>query len=89
MVQYDDNLVIFSNRNNVRDLSMLLNTQMDIFAEWLANNALNHSIPKSGVIFNISRRILSIDSIDVKFNSEIIPWVNSYKYLGVILAKNL
>ena len=64
-----------------------LNRTIKIIYKWIEKNNISINHLESGIIFHNKRVINSVQVEDGKYSK--IPIVDSYKYLGVIINKNL
>lgn len=83
VLQYADDLLIYSTGHSIDSLSISLTKSLKCLQLWLDNNNLNLSVSKSSVIHFTRRRIPS--PVSVLYDGIPIPVVKEVKFLGIIL----
>ena len=86
---YADDTVLYYHSKDPKDLETRLNYDLACVSEWFNANLLTVNISKCKfIIFGSSRKLKNVE-ISIKINSYGLEMVDSYKYLGVTIHKNM
>ena len=85
---YADDTVIYVSHKSISEVEKALTTDMANIAQWLQNNRLIINLKKGKtetMLFGTAKRLHSKNDLKIWINEHLIHFVNSYKYLGVLL----
>ena len=87
---YADDTVMYTSAKNVAKAATDLQRNLDRFAEWCTQNQLTINTKKSKCVLFGSKKFTKIKDLPVIIlNNKVLDYVDSYKYLGVTLDRNL
>lgn len=87
LLQYADDLLLYVNGFSEDELCSKLSYSLSKLNDWLDNNGLTLSVPKSSIVLFTRKRVSS--PITVYYKNEIIPVKNNAKFLGITLDSKL
>ena len=87
---YTDDTAIVTTGDEVENVASNLENALTISHEWIPDNKLSLSLSKTKVMFlGTTHKTQEAADIVVKCNNEVVQKVNSFKYLGIMIDKNL
>lgn len=87
VLQYADDLALYTISNSIDDTRNNLNTALRILDEWLNDHGLSLSASKSSCVVFTRKR--SLPSIDLFVGEQLIQQVNNAKFLGIKLDSRM
>lgn len=88
MLQYADDIVLTITGNDVGQLIRMMNDTLQLLNQWSTDHQLRFSPQKSAAMM-VGRRSLPRYPVNVVMDGEMIPWVDNYRYLGIVLDNHL
>ena len=86
---FADDTNLFHSHKNLATLSQIANQELGKVANWLGANKLSLNVNKMQyIIFKAKNKTIS-HNIEIRINNQIIEQVNSTKFLGLIMDKEL
>ena len=93
IVKYADDTVIYYGDNNINSITEKINNDLIRVSEFFERNELIMNLGKGkteSMVFGTAKRLAKIDQpIEFTFRSQIINFVEQYKYLGTTLSNYL
>ena len=87
---YADDTVIYHSCSDVSELEDKLNSDLTSLSRWLNVNLLTLNVTKcKSVVFGSQQKLAKVNQISLEINECQIDGEDSFKYLGVILHKNM
>ncbi len=87
---YADDTVIYLSCSDVSELEDKLNSDLTSLSRWLNVNLLTLNVTKcKSVVFGSQQKLAKVNQISLEINECQIDGEDSFKYLGVILHKNM
>ncbi len=87
---YADNTAIVTTGDGPETVASNLETALVISHDWMNENKLSRNLSKTKVKFpGTSRKMQEASNIEVKCNGEIVSKTDCFKYLGIMVDKNL
>ena len=88
-LMFADDTNLFHSHKNLATLSQIANQELGKVANWLGANKLSLNVNKTQyIIFKAKNKKIS-HNIEIQINNQIIEQVNSTKFLGLIMDKEL
>ena len=87
---YADDTVIYSSGRNTTEIEQSLQADLNNLANWCSNNKLTINTKKTKIMtFGTPQQTKRTQNVRFVLNKQVLGLVESYKYLGVTLDKNL
>lgn len=87
---YADDTVIYFSHKNVNNIQTILNTELKTLDDWMHKNNLLVNYTKTvSMIFGTRYMLSKSNKIDIKIKNNDIELVESFKYLGIQLDREL
>ena len=88
ILQFADDFCILSENNNIRTCIENLNITTDNVVRVLQERNLELN-PSKSTAMRFTKRGTTRQPADIRINDKRIPWVTSYKYLGLVINQNM
>ena len=88
-ILYADDTTLLISGHDIKEMTSILNQELTAIQNWFNENHLKLNIKKSRCILFGPKIVTNILNFKLFLNNEVIPRVESFKFLGVVICSNL